>query len=133
MLAALRKKLWKGLCQRLQSMSTMDEQKETKFCADISQALYRSTCKACSDYGFELVDETNDDCFLIWKRTLKVDDVKALKPHQKISRFLNIEVLSHKQLLNKVVQNVQHFWPHELNLIPKSWSIPDEWNNFVQA
>eukprot|EP00111_Clytia_hemisphaerica_P009445 TCONS_00027705-protein len=97
-----------------------------KFCADICLAKTRIVCQACAEYGFELQDQTDDNCHFIWKAILHNDELAELKPHQKINKLPNAQIVTHKQKLANTLKRVQRLTKDNFEFIPKSWDIPDE-------
>ncbi|OHT17564.1 Tubulin-tyrosine ligase family protein [Tritrichomonas foetus] len=81
------------------------------------------------------VKEDDDKAILVWLDSLKEGDkvFQHLKPFQVINRIPNMNVITRKAPLARVIQRIQPFFPELFQFMPKSYILPFKNTQLVHA
>ena len=79
--------------------------------------------------GFELLEKM-EDFNLIWTGYTQIEDILSLNKYQKVNHFPNSLNLGRKDLLWNNIMRLKLKHPHQFNIAPHSWVLPENWNEF---
>ncbi|ORX56069.1 TTL-domain-containing protein [Piromyces finnis] len=109
-----------------------DKKKTLK--VDYSNCKYEVVKYCTKSFGYQQYkEEDNDDSWtLCWMDTgVSIDRVLSMKPGQKINHFPGMNEICRKDCLARNLGRLAKVYPKEYNFHPKTWVLPQEWNDFV--